>query len=342
MIKTERDGKILVINEALVNELLSNEEALELTDKALRDFAAGVVVNPVKLHLPLYPDVDGYINSMPTYHTITKDCGMKFVSVFHDNVKEYGVPCTMGTVILNDWETGMPYAIVDGTQVTNARTGAAAGLKVKYFAKKDAHIMTVVGAGAQGYAGFVMAMTATGTKFDEIRVSDIRQETIDKFIEKAKIAYPNVKFTGYTDNAAAVKGTDVIMVAATAPFSLVEQFDIEDGMLVVIISDTLTSKAIEKFDKFYADFPECAIERFNQIGRTAAAQHGWEYKDITIDTVTDIVGKVMSAENPRTSEKDKILTLDVGIGIEDVSVARYVYRKAVEQDKGVVLDFQSL
>ena len=341
MNKTERDGKILVINADLVNELLSNEEALELTDKALKDFAAGVVVNPVKLHLPLYPDTEGYINSMPTYHTVTKDCGMKFVSVFRDNLKNYGVPCTMGTVILTDWQTGMPYAIVDGTNVTNARTGAAAGLKLKYFTKPQDHILTIIGAGAQGYSGFIMAMTATGgKKFDEIRVNDVRPETIDNFIAKAKVAFPDANYVPYTDNNEAVKGTDAIIIAAPAPFSITERIDLDEGVTVAIIHDLMTVKAVSKFDKFYSDFPECAMERFNQSLRNASARTGEDYGQLSLDMFTDIVGKAMAAEHPRTNDKDRILCLDVGIGIEDVSVARYVYRKAVEQDKGVVLDFQ--
>ena len=340
MNKTERDGKILVINANEVKELLSNQEALDLTDKALRDFAAGVVVNPVKLHLPIYPDVDGYINSMPTYHTVTKDCGMKFVSVFHDNVKEYGVPCTMGTVILTDWQTGMPYAIVDGTNVTSMRTGAAAGLKIKYFSREDAHVLTVVGAGAQGYSGFVMAMTGTAGKFDEVHVSDIRQESVDNFIAKAKEAFPDAKYIGYTDSAAAVEGADGVIMAATAPFCLTETFNFKEGVVVAIINDVLTKKAIEKFDQFYTDFPECAIERFNQIGRVAAAQTGSTYEDLPMSIVTGTVGTVMASEQHRKSEKENILCLDVGIGIEDVSVARYVYRKALEQGKGTLLDFQ--
>ena len=52
------------------------------------------------------------------------------VSVYNDNPKKYGLPTTIGTIILYDPETGMPKAIMDGTLITDLRTGAV-GISVE-------------------------------------------------------------------------------------------------------------------------------------------------------------------------------------------------------------------
>ena len=58
------------------------------------------------------------------------------VSVYNDNPKKYGLPTTIGTIILYDPETGMPKAIMDGTLITDLRTGAVSGINAKYLKKK--------------------------------------------------------------------------------------------------------------------------------------------------------------------------------------------------------------
>ena len=344
MTRNVRDGRLLVIGGKEVDALLSTQETLDITDRVLKEFAAGKILNPVKLHLPVYPDAEGYLNSMPTYHRENKDTGMKLVSVYRDNGKLFQVPVTMGTIILNDWETGMPYSVVDGTVITAKRTGAAAALKVKYLARKNSKIFTIVGAGAQGYSAFEMTMTCVGADFfEEVRVSDINNDNIRKFVDAASKAYPNLKFTTYNDNAAAVRGCDVVFFCAGAPLSIIGQCEITDGMLAVIVCDIVTRDVLKQFDKFYTDFTECVMERFNVMGRNAAAANGWVFEDLTPDLVTSQVGNVMNGTIPgRESDREKIITVDCGIGAEDVGCASYVYQKAIEQGKGTFVDFTNL
>jgi len=57
----------------------------------------------------------------------------------------------MATMIYNDPETGYPLAIMDATEITAYRTGAAAAIASKYLARRDSRTIGIIGAGCQAY-----------------------------------------------------------------------------------------------------------------------------------------------------------------------------------------------
>lgn len=135
--------ELLYLSDAQVESLVPEEKVLELTEESFRQYALGNAVNPIKLHLPIYPDYEGYINSMPAYLRKLKIAGAKLVSVYRDNPSRFQLPSTIGTVVLHEPETGKPYAVMGGTYITSARTGAVMGVMAKYTARKDSKVLTV-------------------------------------------------------------------------------------------------------------------------------------------------------------------------------------------------------
>ena len=123
-----KNGQILVLNEKEVCSVLDMPTAITDVETALKEYAEGLCVNPVKLHLSLRPEIEGYLNSMPAYLKAHDVMGVKLVSVYKYNMKEHHAPVTMGTIVLPRPETAMPFAVLDGTYVTAIRTGAAAGV----------------------------------------------------------------------------------------------------------------------------------------------------------------------------------------------------------------------
>ena len=75
--------------------------------------------------------------------------GIKWVNVHPDN-RQHGLPTVMATILLNDPATGKPLAVMDGTYVTDMRTGAAGGVAAKYLAKSVATV-GLIGSGQQAW-----------------------------------------------------------------------------------------------------------------------------------------------------------------------------------------------
>ena len=75
-------------------------------------------------------------------------CGLKWVNV-HPSNPARGLLTVMAKIILNDPDTGLEFADLDGTHITDYRTGAAGGIAVKYLARPGATRLGLIGAGAQ-------------------------------------------------------------------------------------------------------------------------------------------------------------------------------------------------
>lgn len=335
-------GKILFLNEKEIKELLTEEQVLELVETALAGYAKGDSVNPVKLHLPFYPTYEGYINSMPSFNKNSNTAGVKLVSVYKNNPSQYSLPSTLGTIVLHHPETGLPYAIMGGTYITDIRTGAVVGVTAKYLAKSDSSVLAIVGAGAQGITSVKMVLHAM-KGIEEVRVVDINHRNQQLLIEKVKKEFPHVNYVAYSNQQEAFEGSDIIVMATTATYSLLEGYDICDGTTVICVSEILTPKVLNKFDRWIVDFTECVIERLNTGGRHVADVKGEIYDELTDEMVSGEIGDVIIDKTVgRYNDKEKLISASVGMSIEDVIVARAAYEAAMEKSFGIVLPFQDI
>jgi len=73
----------------------------------------------------------------------------KLVSVFPHN-HDRGLPSHQALIALFDAANGTPLAVMDGTYITAARTGAATAVSSRELARPDARVLAVLGAGRAG------------------------------------------------------------------------------------------------------------------------------------------------------------------------------------------------
>ncbi len=76
------------------------------------------------------------------------------------------LPTVLATIMLCDPDTGHPLAIMDGTYITEIRTGAAGGVAVKYLARRDSSIIGMIGAGRQARTLSLWIEDAMEDKFE--------------------------------------------------------------------------------------------------------------------------------------------------------------------------------
>ena len=337
-----KPGEILFLSKNEVAKYINQKDALELTEKSIEEFALGNTNNPSKLILPCFPYHNGHINSMPSYMKYGDVAGVKVVSVYNDNPKKYGLPTTIGTIILYNPETGMPKAIMDGTLITDLRTGAVSGINAKYLARKDSRSVAIVGAGVQGYTSMQMIIRAL-PGIEEIVACDLSPERREQFIAQGKAEYPELTFTGCDDHRETLQGSDIVVYATSADRPLLENGAVADGTTVITVCELLTPKAVGMFDAWYVDFAECALERYNDGGKQSADARGVAWEDLTMEHVYGEIGDVIAGKLAgRTSDQQKILAGAVGISVEDVICAEHVFQKALAAGDGKVLPFQDL
>jgi alanine dehydrogenase len=120
---------------------------LDLVEHTYRQVAAGRVELPPKPGI--HPRKDSFIHAMPTYLRDEDVAALKWVAGYPAN-KERGLPYISGLIVVNDAETGIPLSVMDGAEITAARTAAASGVCVRRWAPDGWGEAAILGCGAQG------------------------------------------------------------------------------------------------------------------------------------------------------------------------------------------------
>jgi alanine dehydrogenase len=177
-------SRLLFLSRADVAGLLPDvPEQLDLVEGAYRALAAGRVELPPKPGV--HPRKDSFLHAMPAFLRDEDVVTLKWVAGYPAN-KERGLPYITGLIVVNDAETGLPLAIMDGAEITAARTAAASGVCVRRFAPEGWKRAAILGCGEQGlfHARLLRALNPAGS----IRAWDPHPERIERLAEFAEPA----------------------------------------------------------------------------------------------------------------------------------------------------------
>ncbi|HEY2626309.1 MAG TPA: hypothetical protein VGI41_06110, partial [Candidatus Udaeobacter sp.] len=154
----------LFLDEQQVHTHLRMSKLIPAMEKALIEFSAGKVTQPVRSVITVDPP-GGFFGMMPAR---TPDgLGIKLVTFYPRNA-ERGIPTHMATIFLVDPETGTPLAAMDGTLITEMRTAAVSAAATKLLAPRDTKVLAILGSGVQARS-HVDALRLV-RQFEEIRV----------------------------------------------------------------------------------------------------------------------------------------------------------------------------
>ena len=137
----------LFLNEEQVREHLRMAELIPAMERALIDFSAGRVTQPVRSIISVdIAAATGFLGLMPA---LTPDgLGLKAVTFYPSNAQR-GIPTHMATIFLVDPQTGTPLAIMDGRLITEMRTAAVSAAATKLLASPAAKVLAILGSGVQ-------------------------------------------------------------------------------------------------------------------------------------------------------------------------------------------------
>src|SRR5437762_5123100 len=190
------------LNDEQVREHLRMVDLIPAMEKALIDFSAGKVAQPVRSIISIDPP-GGFLGLMPAH---TPDgLGLKAVTFYPSNA-ERGIPTHMATIFLVDPQTGTPLAIMDGRLITEMRTAAVSAAATKLLAARDAKILAILGSGVQAHS-HVEALRLV-RDFEEIRVWSPNKSHAEQFANETGAKVMSA------ENA--VRGADVIVTATNS------------------------------------------------------------------------------------------------------------------------------
>ena len=153
------------------------KDAVEADKEAFRLVVEGKCDAPIRTNIQA-PKHEGSFLFMPAYVEEMDTASLKVVDIFPHNIDQ-GLPTSPAQVFLIDGKNGIVKAVLDGTYVTQIRTGAATGAAFDLLAKKDCRIGALIGTGGQAAAQLEAMLTVR--KLEEVRVFDMNPERAQAF-----------------------------------------------------------------------------------------------------------------------------------------------------------------
>lgn len=327
--------KILILNHDEVIQLLPMKECIALMREALAKLAAGDVHQPLRM-IVRPPDAAGVMGLMPSYVSGEQAAyGLKTVCVFPGNPAK-GKDAHQGAVLLFSAETGELLALMNASAITAIRTAAVSGVATDLLAREDAGDLAIVGAGVQART-HLLAM-AEVRSITRCRVVSRNSEHAKRFVDEMSGSVPFAIEVVETV-AEAVNGADLIATVTNAKEPVVRREWISRGVhLNVVGSSTPHAREVDT-----ATISESALfvdRRESTINEAGDYLFAMREGAIGPDHIRAELGEVLTGEKPgRTSEDEITLFKSLGLAVEDLASANYLYRKAKESNAGTWIEF---
>jgi alanine dehydrogenase len=316
-----------ILSDSDLVQVLSLPDLLPVVEEAFVKQGRGEVERPPRPHFPISGgETAGTGLVMPAAIHGASTFATKVATV-HPSNPERGLPTVRAQVHVTDAATGETRATMDGSRLTNARTGCIGGLSARELASERLIDLAVIGAGAQ--ARWQTRAIAVATEVERVRVysptpdsregcaADLREEGLD------------VEAVGVPSKA--VEDATVVVTATTATEPVFSGADLAPGALVVAVGAysaemcELDETTVDRAARVFADVPEEVAETGDIAGRLA---------------VDDLIplSEVFEGRAGRESEEEILVVDSVGSAVLDAAAAEHVLEQAEEREVGTVVE----
>lgn len=261
-----------------------------------------------------------------------------------------GLPRSILMVMLNDADTCEPIALMSGNLISAVRTGSVPGVGVRYLARKNSEVCTIVGAGPVNRACF-QGIMVDAIHIKKVVIYDVIKENADKFASWAKKEY-DVECMIADSMEQAVKAGDIISVAASRlkPVIIKDEW-FKEGSTALFTGASQVDESYWKSAKLFFDNTKMHAAYMEDArrgeGTVEQAYNGMMggviYQMIDDGKLPEInsfpsLGDVACKRvKGRTNDTERCALMTGGLPSEDVAWAYDLYLKAKEMGLGQVL-----
>ena len=312
--------------------LLSVDDALNVCEQVYLMHARGSVVlsNPPSFKLDV---ADGFHNHWHVKSVFLKDIpatGVRVYNYFDDGVRNTvgGLDCTR-YVVLSSPESGEPLAIVDEHWSYAIRSTAAAAIACKWVGPRSPKVLGLVGIGTMG-TNALRCLTRM-YRFEEVRCTSRRPQTRRAFAERwsRELGIPVVAKDTVEE---VVRGADIAVGGTTSPDVVSREPWLKPGATFISLARReLDPAGWSRLDKVVIDSWE-----FNMLQRDfrRTVESGLFSRD---ELHAEIPELVAGTKKGRERDDERILIHTTGLVSQDVALAHFLYRRALEEGLGIWL-----
>ena len=321
----------LLLNRSDVQQVLSMSKAIGVVEAAFGELANNTAEMPPRTVM-IDADVGGWIAYMPAYLKTGGALGAKAVTVYKDNPSKFSLPTTIGTILVQNNETGEVVAVMDGGYLTAVRTGAVSGVATRHMARQNSQVGGVLGAGVQArQQALAIAEASNINTILTFSLDDeaTRREFADWIAEQTRLDVQLAE-----SGEALCRESDIVALATTAANPIVNADWWKPGSHINAIGShapgvrELDTATVQRARVICDQLDACKAEAGDLQIPVENGEYSW-------NQVAGNLGDVVNgATSGRTSDEEITLFKSVGLAIQDISCAALVYREAVANNIG--------
>jgi ornithine cyclodeaminase len=327
-----------VISGGQVAQVLTGRERelTELVEATYRVHGAGDSINPPSYFLRFPDRPTSRIIALPaSLGGGTQVDGLKWISSFPDNVAA-GIPRASAVLILNDRETGYPFACLESSIVSATRTAASAALAADWLSRGGARPTRVGFFGVGLIARYIHTFLAgTGWSFDRIGVHDLSAQHAGGFadyLHAHEEQADNPAEIRIHDSAEdLIRSSDLVIFATIAGEPHVHDMSwFAHNPLVLHVSlRDLAPEIVLGSTNIVDDVEHCL--KANTSPHLAEQQTG--SRDFLAGTLDDVMTGRVSVPTDRP-----VVFSPFGLGVLDLAVGKYVYDRLAQSGQLHLID----
>lgn len=307
-----------IVEEAEARKRLTPGVCIGLMKRALAQLETGEAQQPARsiMRLP----GGGAFGFMPAHLGREDFFGAKVVTAFHQNAGT-GYPSHMGYVLLFESRHGSFVGMADASVITEVRTGAVSALATDLLARRDAHTLAVVGAGAQGRSHLAAILCVREIR--EVTVYDTAPENAKLYAAEMQMIH-GVSVSVAKSAEECVRGADIVCTLTPCREPFLRREWIAPGAHINAVGafspDTreVTSDLVAA-SRLYADYiPSMESESGEYLVPLREGLIGRSH-------IVGSLGQVLLGQAPGRGNDREITLFDaLGLAVEDITCARYL------------------
>ena len=287
---------MLLLSKEDIKSVITMKDMIEADKQAFKMVVDGTVDTP--LRTVINGKYDGAFLFMPAYAPELDAAAMKVINIFPHNIDNNLMTSPAQTMLI-DGKTGYVIAMLDGTYVTQLRTGASSGAAFDLLGKKECKKGAMIGTGGQAAAQLEAMLAAR--KLEEVKIFDLNEERCKAFAEEVQ-------------KGLAKYGAKIISCVGTYEPHKHE----------------LDPAVLPRASKIICDSKEAALSETGDLLIPIA--DGIITEEDVLGSLGDVInGKIKGREN----DEEIIVYETVGVAAQDLVAAKVIYDKAVEAGKGL-------
>ena len=295
---------MLVLSQEDVARLLDVDLLLERLERAFIELSAGRASVPPRV-AAFAPR--GLLGAMPGY--VDGVLAAKLVALFpeHD-------PSHQALIAVFDAETGTPRTVMDGTHITAVRTGASSAVATRAFAREDARVLAVLGAGVQGRSHLDTVRRVR--RFEEVRVAS-------RTVEHAQALADETGTSAVESLEEAVRGADVVCCCTHASEPVLRREWLAPGAHVNSVG---ASQEGPELDDATVRAGLLCVE--SRVAFSPPPAGSFELQGLDSEQAVELGEVLAGTREGRTSDDQITVYKSMGHAVEDAAAAALVLERA--------------